>query len=811
MRTASTVVHRTAPRRGVTGTRRLQICLVHTWTGTVSSDWFNVGNWTAGVPTNVPPPGTSVNIDTMTPNSTAITSAGATAFNVNVGQVGTGMLTIRNGGTLTDHAVSIAAFPGSQGTAVVSGAGSSWTNSGNFVVGFLGTGTLTIENGGVVNSQGGFIGLAGTGTVTVTGPGSAWNTGGLTIGSLGTGSLTIADGGVVTGPIVIANNAGSIGTLNIGAGAGNPAAAPGTLTAPSVAFGAGTGTINFNHTSADYVFAPAISGNGTVNVLAGTTTFTGANSYSGATNVIAGTLQAGAPNTFSPNSAVAVASGGTLDLNGFSQTVPSVINAGLVNMGTGTVPGTVLTTTSYTGAGGTIAMNTFLGGDGSPSDKLVINGGSATGNSFLRITNAGGPGAETVANGIQVVSAVNGGATAPGSFMLAPGELRAGAFDYDLFHGGVGGSSPDDWFLRSTFNGSGPEPPIPPFPTEPPPTPLPPGSTSPIIGPELATYGVVQPIARQLGLTTLGTLHERIGDTLTLANAGADSGGSNRPDWGRFFGEQTDNRYQAFADPRAVGWLGGFQGGLDLWRGSVLPGQRDVAGVYFSYGHSEVGVNGLVTNPSATNYMLTHTGTVNLNAFSTGGYWTHYGPSGWYLDAVVQGTLYTGTAATQFAQLPTNGFGFISSLEAGYPVALPLGPRFVLEPQAQIIWQQVTLNQANDGLGSVALGTTSGATGRVGMRGMWTIVSDSGQVWQPYVRANLWHDWSAEATTTFGIDQVPLLEAATRLELAGGITAKLNAGLSLYAQGGYQFAVLDGNDNTVRNGVKGDFGVRYTW
>ena len=51
-------------------------------------------------------------------------------------------------------------------------------------------------------------------------------------------------------------------------------------------------------------------------------------------------------------------------------------------------------------------MNTFLGGDGSPSDKLVINGGSATGNSLLRITNAGGPGAETVANGIAVVQAI---------------------------------------------------------------------------------------------------------------------------------------------------------------------------------------------------------------------------------------------------------------------------------------------------------------------------------------------------------------------------------------------------------------------
>ena len=135
----------------------------------------------------------------------------------------------------------------------------------------------------------------------------------------------------------------------------------------------------------------------------------------------------------------------------------------------------------------------------------------------------------------------------------------------------------------------------------------------------------------------------------------------------------------------------------------------------------------------------------------------------------------------------------------------------MLEPQAQIIWQQVTLNQANDGLGPVALGTTSGATGRLGLRGQWTIVSENGQVWQPYARVNLWRDWGAEATTTFGVDQVPLLEDATRLELAGGVTAKLDARLSLFAQAGYQFAVLQGSENTVRNGVKGDFGVRYAW
>jgi hypothetical protein len=56
--------------------------------------------------------------------------------------------------------------------------------------------------------------------------------------------------------------------------------------------------------------------------------------------------------------------------------------------------------------------------------------------------------------------------------------------------------------------------------------------------PELATDGVVQPIARQMGLQTLGTLHQRIGDTLTLANTDGEGGGVARSDWARFLDRQ---------------------------------------------------------------------------------------------------------------------------------------------------------------------------------------------------------------------------------------------------------------------------------
>ena len=69
---------------------------------------------------------------------------------------------------------------------------------------------------------------------------------------------------------------------------------------------------------------------------------------------------------------------------------------------------------------------------------------------------------------------------------------------------------------------------------------------------------MVQPIARQLGLTQLGTLHERSGDTLTTTYPEGEGWG--RSAWGRFFGQRIDNRYQAYADPRASGRLLGVPG-----------------------------------------------------------------------------------------------------------------------------------------------------------------------------------------------------------------------------------------------------------
>ena len=515
-------------------------------------------------------------------------------------------------------------------------------------------------------------------------------------------------------------------------------------------------------------------------------------------------------------------------------------NSGTIDLTANPSPGDVLVISGghtpgtdgggvFVANGGTLRLNTVLnaGGPSSQSDMLVVDstrlGSAATG---ILVSNAGGVGALTTGNGIALVEVLNKGASANGVFTLANTELRAGAFDYRLFHNGLSADAADgNWYLRNTFTPEGPLPP------ELLPEPLPPG-VFPIIGPELATYGVVQPIAQQLGLASLGTHDDRLGDAYTTtlpcqqiapiytkappiytkAPAGCSPEGWRPAIWGRVFGQQIDNHYRAFADPRADGQIAGFQAGADLFRSdSLIAGHKDYAGLYFAYGNANVDVNGLVTNAAATAFVLQHTGNLNLNAYSGGAYWTHYGPSGWYTDLVLQGTSYNGNASTQFANLGTNGTGFISSLETGYPILIPLlGPGFVLEPQGQILWQWVGFDRGNDGLGPVSLGTTSGLTGRIGLKGKWTIAADNGQIWQPYVRTDFWDNLSGNSTVLFGTDRVPLTSQAQYMDVAAGFTTKINSNFSAFADAGYQFAVSNEGGGR-RNGVKGTAGLRYQW
>lgn len=409
------------------------------WTGTTSTDWFTGTNWSAGVPTS----GSTVFVDTTSPNPTVIGAAGAQSQFLVIGNLASGSLTIQGGGTLSSAISDLGSSAPSTGAVTVDGAGSSWTSSAGIYVGVVGAGTLNVQNGAVVssvtgalgNSAGstgtanvmgagsswtttgdltiglnatgtlsvlagggvsnaaGFIGsnLGSTGIVTVSGAGSLWtNSAVLYVGSNGTGTLMVQNAGSVTsasaliaggttgvghatvdgtgsvwtnaahlgigdfghGTLAVQNGgavntgtasiglaansvgtltlqsggtftatslniatiAGSTGTLNIGSALGQAAAAAGVLNAPTVAFGAGTGQIVFNHTSSNYAFTPAISGAGSVVVAAGTTILSANNTYTGTTTVNGGTLEV--DGSIAASSLTTVNAGGTLSGSG---------------------------------------------------------------------------------------------------------------------------------------------------------------------------------------------------------------------------------------------------------------------------------------------------------------------------------------------------------------------------------------------------------------------------------------------------------------------------------------------------------------
>ena len=172
----------------------------------------------------------------------------------------------------------------------------------------------------------------------------------------------------------------------------------------------------------------------------------------------------------------------------------AVTNAGAINLTGGGAADTLTIVGNYVGTGGTLKLDTVLGADGSPSDKLVIDAGTASGTTGLQVVNLGGAGALTTGNGIPVIIAQNGGTTDAGAFSLAA-PVAAGPFAYLLFRGPNGAGTADEensWYLRSQL--------------------VSPDGSIPLYRPEAAMYAALPGMARALGLTTLGTFHERNGD-----------------------------------------------------------------------------------------------------------------------------------------------------------------------------------------------------------------------------------------------------------------------------------------------------------
>ena len=743
------------------------------------------------------------------------TYTGGTTISAGTLQLGNGGTTgailgdVANNGALTFDRSDVQTFAGQiSGGGVVNqiGTGTTILTADNTYTGgtTISAGTLQLGNGGTTGAIPGDV--TNNGALTFnrsdvqTFPGLISGSG--TVNQIGSGTTTLTADNTYTGGTTIA-----AGTLQLGNG-GTSGAILGDV--------ANSGALSFNRSDA-VTFAGLISGSGTVNQNGtGTTILTAQNTYGGPTNVNNGVLRAGAASTLSPNSAVNVAAAGTLDLSGYNQTVAGVTNAGLINMGTGTAPGTTLTTPNYAGQGGRIAMNTLLGDDSSPSDRLVINGGTASGSSSLIVTNAGGAGAVTTGNGILLVDAVNGGTTATSAFTLgnAGGYVAAGPYAYTLQRSSVDASGLQNWYLRSTVNCAAapsnpacknPEPPVPPNPPEPPnpPTPVPPAP--PNSRPEVSTAVATPELALRYGSTFLDSLHERIGEARYALPSTPT--GSNSLAWGRVIGVtgERNGSNSGILGSRGPDYdykIYGLQSGVDLYRRANANGSMDHAGAYVAFGRATADVDHLDGRSA---------GQAAMNGVTLGGYWTHIGKEGWYVDAVMQGTRYdvdNGRSPAGY-NLDTRGFGFATSLEGGYPFRL--NDEWVIEPQAQLVFQNVNLNDANDGAAKIRFNDVDSLRGRVGVRLARTVELDPGpdgkRVATTWLRASLVNEFLTNPTTEFSSQNgyVPfradMKGASVQLNLGADVGVKRN--VSMYGSVGSEISLRgDGQNFNGKLGVK---------
>lgn len=211
------------------------------------------------------------------------------ANNLRVGGAGQAGLAIGQGAVV--HVAGDALIgdeAGSRGTVLVFREASSAVDAGilniggALAVGEGGHASLLIGNGGKVDVAGVVViadNASASGSLVVGSAGELYtHHDGITVGALGEGELTLSEGGRALlhgGVVTLGFFAGSSGTLNIGAADGSEARAPGVLDASNLSFGAGAGTLVFNHTGDDYVFSSNISGNGLIEHRAGGTTLTG--------------------------------------------------------------------------------------------------------------------------------------------------------------------------------------------------------------------------------------------------------------------------------------------------------------------------------------------------------------------------------------------------------------------------------------------------------------------------------------------------------------------------------------------------------
>ncbi|MCW2477666.1 autotransporter-associated beta strand repeat-containing protein [Candidatus Symbiopectobacterium sp. NZEC135] len=719
-----------------------------------------------------------------------LTSSGIISGTGTLTKIGTGLLSLTGENTYTGNTVL------TQGTLQI-GDGSS---TGSIISNVTNNATLAFNRNNLLVYDGvisgtGVVNQVGTGSTVLTANstytglttissgtlqlGNGGNTGSLTSNVNNNGILafnrndtlifnsTISGNGLVdqrgSGSTVLtaANNylGGTLissGTLQLGNG-GNTGSIIGDVD--------NAGTLAFNRND-DYSFDGLISGSGGLRLFgAGITTLIANNTYSGLTSVEAGTLQAGDLNVFSPDSIITVEQSATLALDGLSQVIAGLNNAGTVNMTDGSGPSAALTVKGdYIGNGGVIVVNTLLSGDASPSDRLIIDGGNASGNTSLLVKTGNSMGGLTN-KGVALVQTENGGTTSAGAFRLDPnsdgynstGILNVGAYNYSLKRGGNGGEA-QDWYLVSLL--------------------------SPVVGSYLQERQSAMAMHKH-------TLHDRQWQV---------PGQEDSYTWLRMEGSMVQHDGVDSQEAEDRRWV--LHGGSDIARFSDGHDGSIRVGLMAQYGTSSGNSEDEVSRSSHS-----------VKSYSAGIYGTWFGhhdpQTGPYIDTWLMHGRFDNDVTGQGQRTESyRSRNTTMSIESGYKLKVAESPtaRYYLEPQAQIIYALYRAKDHTTASGSVASDMSdNSATTRLGVRLYEDRLDPNGQtLMQGFIEANWWHGPSSQ---TMRMDETTVRESmpADRAEFKFGVKGNLMPNLSVTGAVG-----VDTNLSSYKAG-RVSLGVNYSW
>ena len=506
----------------------------------------------------------------------------------------------------------------------------------------------------------------------------------------------------------------------------------------------------------------------------GTTVLNGINNWSGYTLVENGTLLAGGISRLSAKSSHIVSLNATLDTGGRNQTVANLVNQGTVNLRGGNVGSTLTVNGDYVGVGGTIKIAAQQHSPG-VADKLVINGGKASGSTLLDI-DVSQLGEPTTGDGIMVVQALNGATTtaqtSKDAFNIGGQKLIAGAWQYQLFAGNASGAG-EDWFLRAGYS------------------------------PVVPGFDTLASVVRQADLFVLGTLHQRVGDEQPW-RADVPEDGESRF-WARYMSKTVDQHLNDATSSKSHSQYDGMQIGLDLWQN-----EQWRAGLYTTFMDLDSSISGNTGMGGGSAYNSTFSSYL-------GGYATWTDTSGLYVDNVLQYGYHSVDLKSQGSNdtYHPDGNTVTASVEVGKPWQLG-SSNWAFEPQAQLVWQWSNFDDTtlNDGVNTkVKVDADNAVIGRLGARLTADYDTNIGKV-KPYVRVNYWQQLSggddavtyASGNNSSGKTTLGASQKYSATEAAVGATWTVTNDVQAYTEVGKTWD--NGGDTSVDADLSASVGMK---